>query len=394
MSCRSFLLFLLLVFCAGVFCGQARAGAPVAIGESRQIHSSALDEDRTYQVALPASYAWAQDRRYPVLYVLDGQAHFVHTTGSVGYLAAQGEIPEMIVVAMTSTNRVRDFTQSDWAEAWVGGGGADDFKRFLADELIPEIERDFRADGFRMLSGHSAGGQFVLHGLASEPALFKAYFALAPSLDWDGNLPRRELRKALDSATSLPAFLYVARSDDAGQALADYDGLVATLRSRTPEGFRWHEQAFPHETHGSVPLLAQVDALRALYAGYRFHNDRLGQGLPGVEQHFREVSKTLGWPIAIPEGVINALGYAALGEDRTDDAIALFRRNVDAHPNSANAWDSLADGHARARQWHDAAHAADRALALATHHQLPERAYYAAQAAKMHGRLQRAGVQD
>ena len=141
-------------------------------------HSSVLNEERNYRIYLPDSYAWATDRRYPVLYVLDGDLEFLHTAVSVGYLAAHGEIPEMIVVGLDSTVRVRDFTQTDWAEAWVGGGGADNFKRFLSTELIPTIEQKYRTDGFRVLSGHSAGGQFVLFCLTSEPSLFHAYFAL------------------------------------------------------------------------------------------------------------------------------------------------------------------------------------------------------------------------
>lgn len=382
MLCRTFMLLLALLFCA-----SAGAAEPVTIGESRHIQSTLLNEDREYQVYLPDSYNWAIDRRYPVLYVLDGKTHFVHTAGSAGFLAAHGEIPEMIVVAVASTVRVRDFTQTDWPTAWVGGGGADNFKRFLSNELIPEIDRSYRTDGFRILSGHSAGGQFALYCLTSEPSLFKAYFALSPSLDWDDNLPQRSLEKSFESTRSLPAFLYVARSDDSGRPLADYDKLVETLKTKSPQGFRWHSQAFPDETHVSVPLLAQIDALRHLYAGYRFHNDMLEKGFPFAQQHFQDVSKTVGWPLAIPEGVINSLGYAALSDGKTMDAIALFKRNVESNPNSANACDSLADGYAKAGQWQEAARASDRSAALAIQFNLPDISYFKQQAKKMNDRL-------
>jgi hypothetical protein len=380
------MLVLLLSFCASAGAG-AGAGDPVSIGESRRIHSTLLNEDREYQLYLPDSYKWAKDRRYPVLYVLDGKTHFVHTVGSVGFLASKGEIPEMIVVAVASTVRVRDFTQTDWPSAWIGGGGADNFRRFLSNELIPEIDMTWRTDGFRMLSGHSAGGQFVLYCLTSAPALFQAYFALSPSLDWDDNLPQRSLGKSFESTRSLPAFLYVARSDDSGRALADYERLVETLRTKSPQGFRWHSQAFPEETHVSVPLLAQIDALRHLYTGYRFHNDLLEKGFQFAQAHFQDVSKTVGWPIAIPEGVINSLGYAALSAGKTEDAIALFKRNVEANPNSANAYDSLAEGYAKAGMWKDAARASDRAVALAIEYDHPSRAYFIEQARKLNERL-------
>lgn len=367
---------------------DANAGEAITLGHNQSIHSTVLDENREYQVYLPDSYGWAKDRRYPVLYILDGQTHFVHTAASVGFLAAQGEIPEMIVVAITSTVRVRDFTQSDWSSAWVGGGDANNFKRFLSAELLPQINGAYRTDGFRVLSGHSAGGQFVLYCLTSEPSLFKAYIALSPSLDWDDNLPQRSLQKSFASTQSLPAFLYVARSDDAGRALADYDTLVATLKSKSPRGFRWHSQAFPQETHASLPLLAQIDALRQIYAGYRFHDDMLSKGFSFAQQHFENVSKTVGWPIAIPEGVINSLGYAALSDAKTQDAIALFSRNVQLNPYSANAYDSLADGYAKAEDWKNAAVASNRAVALATEVGNPNLSYFIEKAKKMNDRLQ------
>ncbi|HEY9404525.1 MAG TPA: alpha/beta hydrolase-fold protein, partial [Pyrinomonadaceae bacterium] len=380
--CRLFAL-LLLMLC----CGTASANEPVVIGQTARIRSVVLNEDRNYQVYLPDSYGWAKDRRYPVLYVLDGMQHFRHTAGSVGYLAAHGEIPEMIVVAVASTVRVRDFTQTDWPSMWIGGGGANNFKRFLSAELMPTIDRTYRTDGFRVLSGHSAGGQFALYCLTSEPSLFKAYIALSPSLDWDDNLPQRSLEKSFEATRSLPTFLYVARSDDSGRALADYERLVEMLKTKSPQGFRWHSQAFPEETHMSIPLLAQVDALRHLYAGYRFHNDKLEKGFTFAQQHFQDVSKTVGWPLAIPEDVINSLGYAALSGGKTQDAIALFKRNVEANPNSANAYDSLADGYAKAGMWKDAARASDRAVALATEFDHPNRSYFIEQARKMNERL-------
>jgi dienelactone hydrolase len=46
-----------------------------------------------------------------------------------------------------------------------------------------------------------------------------------------------------------------------------------------------------------------------------------------------------------PESIVNQLGYTRLQAGDTADAIELFKLNVDAHPTSANAQDSLADGY-------------------------------------------------
>jgi len=372
-----------------IVCGPSvHAAEPVVIGQTERLHSAVLDEDRTYHVALPASYKWAKDRRYPVLYLLDGASHFQHTAAAVDYLAAHGEIPEMIVVAIDSTKRVRDFTQSDWPTAWIGGGGAANFKRFLSTELMPAVEWAYRSDGFRVLSGHSAGGQFALYCLTDDPSLFRGYIALSPSLDWDGNLPQRSLEKSFEATPELQSFLYVARSDDSGRALADYERLVQTLEKRSPRGFRWHSQAYPDETHVSLPLLAEIDGLRHLYAGYRLHDDLLEKGFAFAQAHFQQVSKTVGWTLPVPEEVVNNLAYTALEQGRVEEALALFQRNVDSNPSSANAYDGLADGYAKAAKWQEAATAAARSEQLAVEQDHPNRAYFAQQARKMGDRLQ------
>lgn len=359
----------------------------LTVGQSFIIHSSVLDEDRTYHVALPESYRWETGRRYPVLVVLDGESQFLHTAVSAGFLAKNGDIPEMIVVGIVSSVRIRDYTQSDWSTAWVGGGGAENFKRFLSTELLPEIDRTYRTDGFRVLSGHSAAGQFVLYCLSAEPSLFRAYLALSPSLDWDNNLPQRSLEQSFRSTPAMEAFLYVARSDDFGQALADFEHLVATLEGSAPHGLRWSSQAFPDETHSSMSLRATIDALRSLYAGYRFHNDMIEKGFAYAEHHFQEVSETVGWHLPVPEEVVNSFGYAALDEGKVQEAIALFRRNVQEHPNSPNAYDSQADGFAEAGMLREAVEAANKAAALGEEFNHPKRADFADHAKKLSDRL-------
>ena len=359
------------------------SNAQIAMGKKQTIYSKILNEERAYQIYLPQSYEWATDRSYPVLFVLDGESNFIHTVGSSSFLSAQGEIPELIVVAITSTVRIRDFTQTDWSSHWIGGGGAKNFKSFLSKELIPNIEKEYRTNSYRILSGHSASGQFVLYTLTSEPTLFNAYFAVSPSLDWDNNLPQRSLEESFVKSDSLRSFLYVARSDDAGQALADYMKLVETLELKSPKGFRWVSKAFPDETHSSIPLLATIDAVRQLFDGYRLHNDLLVNGFKFAEKHFHEVSEKVGYTIKVPEEIINNFAYEELDKGNIQMAIDFFKRNIEQNPNSANAHDGLADGYEKAGMWKEAIESSNKAVELANKYNDPNLSYFMEHAKKI-----------
>lgn len=368
-----------LFICLCAAAPSVSAEVPVQAGTSYRIQSQILQEEREITVRLPASYNWRASKRYPTLYVLDGRAHFLHTAGSVDLLSGSGEIPEMIVVAIASTVRVRDFTQSDWPEAWIGGGGAGRFRQFLSAELIPHIDAQYRTNGFRVLTGHSASAQFALHDLAASSETFRGYIALAPDLSWDRRLPARELESSFRTWKKSRTYLYFAYADDFGPALAN-DQHLETVLKRAPAGLRWQARSHPDETHASVPLVGQIDGLRGLYAGYRYHNDWIKRGVAAAESHFQEVSERLGWPIPVPENVVNRLGYAALEEGRLADATTLFERNTAAHPDSANAFDSLAEAYTRAGRAKDAARAADVAAEIAKDPGHPNHAYYAEQA--------------
>src|SRR5688572_19027745 len=85
------------------------AQTTITIGDSLRLKSTILNEGRTMLVYKPASYGAGQDR-FPVLYLLDGETNFMHTIGTVQFLADRGMIPQMIVVGIRNVDRGRDYT--------------------------------------------------------------------------------------------------------------------------------------------------------------------------------------------------------------------------------------------------------------------------------------------
>lgn len=48
---------------------------------------------------------------------------------------------------------------------------------------------------------------------------------------------------------------------------------------------------------------------------------------------------------AISEGTVNTAGYTLMGRKKLDDAVLIFRKNVELHPDSWNAYDSLGEAY-------------------------------------------------
>ncbi|MNK55562.1 putative esterase [compost metagenome] len=94
-------------------CALAQSDNKVIIGTIDSIQSKMLNERRKIWVYVPNSWSPDSKQRYPVLYLLDGDAHFYSVVGMIQQLSqVNGNTicPEMIVVGIPNTDRTRDLT--------------------------------------------------------------------------------------------------------------------------------------------------------------------------------------------------------------------------------------------------------------------------------------------
>ena len=139
-------------------------------------------------VRLPEGYEEQPARRWPVVYLLDGDSLFPLLAPTHLFLAYDEGLPEAIVVGIAYggfdpaiNRRSHDFT-AQGADTAPDQGGAADFLRFLRSQLLPAVEGRYRADpSRRVLLGQSRGGYFVLWSALRDPDLFWGRIASNPS---------------------------------------------------------------------------------------------------------------------------------------------------------------------------------------------------------------------
>lgn len=191
----------------------------IVIGSKHSIWSDALGENREYWVSLPDSYddEASSYKRYPILIVLDGNLHFKSISGVVNYMSSDAfrswKIPEMIVVAIRNVDRGRDFTPDKIVTARENNtGGGDVFLRFLEEELMPKLDKNYRTTPYRILFGHSLGGLLATHAYMKDKTQFNSFIAVDPSFGtWDSET----MDTKLESMTEQPfdRFIYIATAN-------------------------------------------------------------------------------------------------------------------------------------------------------------------------------------
>ena len=341
---------------------QAPAGA-ITIGSRDSVWSPTLKEQRQYLVYTPPSYADTTHlpKRYPVLYLLDGDAHFHSVTGLIQILATGVNgtfvLPEMIVVAIPNTNRTRDLTpsradkdpQGNPQASFASSGGGPNFLRFIQTELIPRIERTYRTAPYRVFVGHSFGGISVIDALYTMPETFNAYITIDPSLWWDNRLLLRQAQERFSRPGLAGRTLFVGQANTITpgdtalnvhfNAIIQFNSILETFNK---SGLRYAYKYYPADSHGSVPMMAEYDGLRFIFDAYNVALLDAIQRPAYITEHFANVSAVLGYKMDPPEDMVDMVGHIALGRDTTA-AMTLLEMNAKLYPTSANAVASMGD---------------------------------------------------
>lgn len=323
---------------------------PLVIGERVHIRSNVLKEERELLISKPAGYGDSVDR-YPVLYLLDGETHFRYTSGIVEFLASNDRIPEMLVVAISSGSieqRNRDLTPPSSAEMdnrfSPGNGGADAFLSFVADELIPFVESNYRTRPYRVLIGHSFGGLFAIHAMMAKPKLFNAYISIDPTLTWNNGAVVAQAESFFSKTKELQADFYFTAANSLGKWLSADQRLAAILDEKAPAGFRWNFELMPQENHMSIPLRSIHLGLETIFDGW-YLTDPLELydigGLQAIHRHFRDGGKRYGYDRTTSPFTVSLLVAALIGKGRLEEASEVLLHDPDAYPPPWNQLEAL-----------------------------------------------------
>lgn len=236
--------------------------------ETFQLESRHLHERRTINVYVPPDGVKTGGR--PVLYMPDGGVaeDFPHVAATVDAGIREGRIAPLLVVGIENTQRRRDMTgptevDSDKQIAPVVGGSAA-FRAFIAEELVPEIERRYRTGPSRGIIGESLAGLFIVETLFEQPALFDTYIALSPSLWWNDAALTRSAAARLPDLRKLQARVYIAWADEPNIG-PHAEALGAAVRQAALPRLRWTAVPRPDLHHGNIYLTLEKEAIGSAY---------------------------------------------------------------------------------------------------------------------------------
>ncbi len=195
---------------------------------------------REIHVYLPEGYE-TSGKRYPILYVQDGQNLFDPKRAYLGQtwnalatlntLIRKKQIAPMIVVAIDNTSdRLSEYTH-DFDVNVGSGGGAAEYMNVLKTDIMPLVEKHLRVEKGREstgLMGSSLGGLVSLYGSGHSHEHFGLVAALSPSIWWN----KKSILKLMKEPEVLPLKLYVDSGTEGGEKPEDVRALESILKTR------------------------------------------------------------------------------------------------------------------------------------------------------------------
>ena len=236
------------------------AAAPAAAPQNGKVHiiegfkSPQLNNERKLRVYLPPGYEANPSKRYPVLYMHDGQNLFDAKSAAYGTewnidevtdrLIANGDMQEVIVVGIDNTpDRMNEYTPC--CDLYIGGGKLDDYARFIVDTVKPWADKQYRTLPGRehtAIMGSSLGGIASVYIAQRYPQVFSKAGGVSSSFWWN------QRSFVLNPPPQLPVQFYI----DAGTGYDGVEDTQAFKAAMLKQGYREGKDLYYHEDIGGI----------------------------------------------------------------------------------------------------------------------------------------------
>ena len=323
-----------------------------------QFDSEIFNEERTVLVSLPSGYKSQPKQHFAVMYVFDAQfePYFKATAEMLRFYSDLGDCIPMIVVGIPSTNRSKEFTPrynyEDTYRGWRGNcGNADTLSAFLATEVFPLIEENYRTNGYRLGVGHSLGGTFLFQDILKAKPLFNGIIAASPNLSYDKRQLVDSATVYFSQSTTNSAFIF-ASCGTVGNMELDFNAslkLVDEVAKNNPQDkVHWHCKWMEGEDHMSN-YLPSVNKGLLEFAQYWILDDKKLEAMISdtsktlvahISDFYASLSSFANSTILPSADELNTIGYSTLYNANPKLAETVINEAISKFPDDANLYDS------------------------------------------------------
>ncbi|PZE15873.1 alpha/beta hydrolase [Putridiphycobacter roseus] len=269
---KNILFFIVLVLAAS--CGNKSIiyKDPIPAHDSLRIFSKFINEERVINIWTPPNYDSTTDSLM-VIYMPDGgiKEDFPHIANTLDTLIKQNKMPNVILVGIENTVRRRDLAGPSNIEYDLkyipNPGGAENFRKFIKEELFPEIDQRYSTNNQKAIIGESLAGLFIIETLILEPTMFDYYIAMDPSLWFNENYLVKNFESLTEENNYANKKLWYA-----GSSVTDISTYTNKLEQKLKDSkgeLIWKYEDEPNEKHHTIYRATKEKALIWIFSDFQ-----------------------------------------------------------------------------------------------------------------------------
>lgn len=307
--------------------------------KSEEVFSAKLNTQRTIRVSLPPYYNTDKKKKYPLLLLLDGEYMLDPFTGTLSYAYYWDELPEVVVVAVDNVDaeqRAADNAIDETTGLPAPSGNL--FFQFIADELLPYLEKNYRLLPFRIIAGHDMTARTADFFLYKENPPFRGYINFSPEI-----APSMEERlPTVLNDTKKNIFFHLCSADgDIIRLKKDIKKLDEGLKAVKNTNLKYTYEEYTNGSHYSLIPFGVPGALYGIFSAYRpispvEYQEKIANLTEGYTKYLADkymvIKQDLGIDMPIRINDIKAIEAAIMKNSAYDDLKELAKMVKESYP--------------------------------------------------------------
>jgi len=319
------------------------------------LHSKIENTDRELFIRVPKDYG-KKNLVYPVVYLFDAhdKTLYNYTSATIDRLMWTHDIPDVILVGIAQNDRSKELSVERNEETSTL------FLKFIVDELVPYVNKNYQAMDYRTFIGHSVGGAFVTNAMTVYPEIFNSVISISGALSYPAgekffkNKIFNNLSEYLANHSGKAQKYYFSVGNEGFQDEEFRKGAFkvdSLFRKTLPVSIDWKFNEFKGFNHGATPLVSIPEGLTFIFHDWHF-SDSLAMSVIVYEKtdpikalalQRGKINSAYQVDIPIPLFIYFQFADFYLQGKKYKEAQVLAEKLIEIDPNTHNAYGFMAE---------------------------------------------------
>ena len=332
------ILILLFLFCANQIFSQAYESYKKLADTT--ISSLNLGYNKDISVIVPKDWQQNIEKTYPLTIIFDRQNTRSHQfiINTIDYLTISDQMPATIIVSVDSEQMKR--TKETLHKKTNPIGMAEENELFIFNELIPFIEKNYKASKFRLLIGHSRYGYLTTYLFEKRLNQLNAVIALSPFFTTQQNMNLSDSISAVNSYTGKHIKYY--RYGIGNDFPEEFEVMEQSLKLIDNKGINAKGILLPAAYHNATPGLLIPTALYNVFEYWskqlNLFFDISNKNMNQLEIASKNIENHYGQKLRASIGILNGKGWEFYNDKQYEKAIAIWEILLTEYPNFSQGY--------------------------------------------------------